>query len=234
MNRRKISIYFLVPLALTVPMILMYFSGNETLQHIISPDIEGIYGNSNRELGLLESLENVLLIAILVVLVRGFIYFKRRGQRAVIAVLAALSSFVLLEETDYGRHYYEYFGGIQAQDAATDRNWHNNGERTNRTKQVVDTGMVIWFALAPFALAGSAFPAVRLVTPDKYAALGLIAMYAVRTLAHELQNAGFGDPGTMDSNLSEFRELLTYYLCAVYLFDVLERRARAKPGIGSR
>ncbi len=232
MNRRKIIIYLIVPLTVSIPMILMYFSGIDTLQHIVSPDIEGLYGNSNRELGLLENIENVVLFVMLVTLVRAAFYIKHPMGRAAIAILIAGTTFVLLEEMDYGLHYYEYVAGIDASDAVQERNWHNVGKRTSKTKRIVDVGMVVWFLITPLALHGRNIPRVQTLIPDRYAALGVIAMFITRSLAHGLQDAGFGSPGTMDSNLSEFRELVTYYVCAVYLYDLCERRLRGKPPLG--
>lgn len=234
MNWRKVTIYFFTPLAFVLPMVFMYFSGIEILQLIISPRIEGLYGNSNRELGLLESTQNVVLIAIIILLARAVLIHKLWWFRAAAIVALCGATFVFLEEIDYGLHYKEFFTGISADEAAERRNWHNVGDRTSRIKQIVDTAVIFWFLIAPFALAGSNFRLLRTITPDKYAALTLVAMFIIRNTAHGLQDAGFEGSGTMDSNLSEFRELATYYLGAVYLFDISERRLRGRPRLGER
>ena len=232
MNRRKVLIYFAAPLALVLPMVFMYFSGVDTLQRIISPRIEGLYGNSNRELGLLESAQNVVLLVVIALMIRGIFIHRTWWIRAGSAAAFCVVSFLFLEEIDDGLHYKEYFTGGAAEDAAEVRNWHNVGDRTNRMKQILDVSVVFWFLVVPFAAQGSAYPIVRAGVPDKYAALTLVAMVITRSLAHGLQDAGFGDPGTMDSNLSEFRELVMYYLGMVYMFDVSERRLRGLPGLG--
>lgn len=232
MNWRKVTIYFFAPLALVLPMVFMYFSGVELLQNIISPEFEGLYGNSNRELGLLESAQNIVLLVIIVLLVRGLLLHKTWWLRAGIFVALCGAVFIFLEETDYGLHYKEFFTGVTADEAAERRNWHNVGDRTNRMKQLVDAGTVLWFVIAPFALARSAHWFARVFVPDKYAALTLVAAFITRSLAHGLQDAGFEGSGTMSSNLSEFRELVTYYLGAAYLFDVSERRLLGRPRLG--
>lgn len=232
MNWRKITVYFFIPLALVVPMVLMYFSGIEILQFIISPNIEGIYGNSNRELGLLESMQNVALLILMGLLVRGVFIHRKMMFRVGCAAALLVTAFVFLEEIDYGLHYYEFVSGVPAEEATEVRNWHNQGERTNTTKQIVDAGVVLWFVVAPLLLTGSAYPLVRSITPDRYAVLTVLAMFLVRSLAHGLQDAGFTGSGTMDSNLSEFRELVTYYLGMTYVYDVSERRLRGRSPLG--
>lgn len=234
MNWRKVTIYFFGPLALVLPMVLMYFSGIEILQLIISPRIEGLYPNSNRELGLLESTQNVVLLFIIGLIIRAWFIHKPRWLMIPVFIAFCGATFVFLEEIDYGLHYKEYFTGVTAEDAAEVRNWHNVGDRTSRSKQALDAAVIVWFLVVPLLFAGSSYKWVRTLVPDKYAVLTLIAMFIVRSLAHGLQDAGFEGSGTMDKNLSEFRELVTYYLGAVYLFDVSERRMRGRPHLGDR
>lgn len=231
MNWRKISIYFFFPLAITIPMILMYFSNVPVLQHIVSPEFEGIFWHSNREFGLLENLQHVTLFVMFVIALRAMIIAKGWG-RAAVAVLAAFILLVFMEELDWGRHYYEFFTGVPEEEAREVRNWHNVGSRTELTKIAVSGLMVALFLVAPTALAGSAFPLVRLLTPDKYAGFGLAAMLVASATIYALEQGGFGTPGTLDRDLNEFREILTYYLFAAFLFDVFERRLRGKPHLG--
>lgn len=231
MNWRKLFIYFFFPLGVTIPMILMYFSGIPLLQHIVSPEFEGLYWNSNRELGLLENLQHLILLAMLVIALRA-VFVVRGWKRVAITLLSVLIAFVFFEELDWGRHYYEFATGVSEDEALQTRNWHNVGSRTELTKLAVDAFMVAFFLGAPLVLAGSAFPLVRLLTPDLYAAAGLIAMVVARLLILGLQEGGYGTPGTLDRDLNEFREILTYYLFAAYLFDVFERRLRGRPRLG--
>lgn len=231
MNWRKITIYFFFPLSVTVPMILMYFSGIDMLQHIVSPEFDDIYWNSNRELGLLENLQHLILLVMFVVAVRG-LFVVKGWDRAAVAFLPVMIGIVFMEELDWGRHYYEVFAGVTADEALEVRNWHNVGSRTELTKLAVDVFMVAFFLVAPLLLRGSAFRPIRLLTPDIYAAAGLAAMVVARALIYMLEEGGYGKPGTLDRDLNEFREILTYYLFAAYLFDVFERRLRGLPHLG--
>lgn len=231
MNWRKLNIYFFFPLALTLPMIFMYFSGVDALQHVVSPEIDGLYWNSNRELGLLENVQHVIILGILVVVLRAA--FRVKGlPRASLGLLALAVAFILAEELDWGRHYYEFFTGVHADGAQQIRNWHNVGSRTELTKLAVDALMILLFLVAPFVFRGTAFKLTRLFTPDQYAAAGLLAMLVARAVVYALQEGGFGQPGTLDRDLNEFREIMTYYLFAAYLFDVFEWRLRGRGHLG--
>jgi hypothetical protein len=232
MNWRKITIYLFFPLSITLPMIFMYFSGVNALQHIVSPEFDGLYWNSNRELGLLENLQHVIILAMLVIVVRAILVVKSPSRRGALALLAVAVAFILLEELDWGRHYYEFVMGVPEDQALETRNWHNVGSRTELTKLAVDGFMIALFLVAPFALSGSAFPLVRLLTPDRYAAFGLASMLVARLAIYALEKGGFGTPGTLDRDLNEFREILTYYLFAAYMFDAFERRLRGLPPLG--
>jgi len=56
-------------------------------------------------------------------------------------------------------------------------------------------------------------------------------MFLLSKLAHALKDAGLGQDGTISRNLSEFRELLIYYVFMVYLLSlVFRRRYQPEPG----
>lgn len=220
MARKKIIIYFIAPLAVSLILIGMYFSGVETLQRIITPHMPDLHPNSAREFGLLENLQNVLLLAMCAMAFMGVRRQTQRVGKAAMAALGIFSAFILLEETDYGLHLYEWIMDVPPGEHAEDRNLHNVGDRTSRTKQIVDVGMVIFFLIMPFALAKSRKPLVRYLAPDRFSTLTIVCMFIVRTLAHELNDRGFGEGGGIVKNISEFRELVTYYVFTLYVFEI--------------
>jgi len=219
-NLKKLLLYFCIPLLVTLPLVGMYFSGIRVLQFIVSPYHTGMNPSSSREFGLLENIQNIVLIAIIIIAFTGFRRKRLRWDKAAFGFITAFGVFVLLEELDYGLHIYEYVRGIPWSDSSTFRNVHNIGETTQLAKQVVDTGMVVLFVIAPLALARSKKPLVRYLTPDRYSVLTMLAALIVRFVAHALKDHGFGTWGTMHSNLSEFRELITYYVFMLYLVEV--------------
>jgi hypothetical protein len=49
-------------------------------------------------------------------------------------------------------------------------------------------------------------------------------MVALSKIAHALNKTGLETPGSITKNISEFREVLVYYIFLVYLIDVVFRR----------
>ena len=225
MNPRKIVIYFAVPFGVTLTLIAMYFSGVETLQRIVSPRIISMNPNAGREFGLLENLQNIILLAMVII---AFLASRRKEasiERWGFRLLVPFAIFVFLEEIDYGLHYYEYLNDISWKETRGTFNLHNEGDTTQKIKAVLDSGMVVFFVLLPLVAIKVDHPLLRYITPDRYAILTMIAMLALRTIAHTLRDQGFGLGGTINKNLSEFRELVIYYLFMVYLIELGFRRS---------
>lgn len=224
MARKKFIIYFVAPLTVSLILIGMYFSGVESLQRIITPHMQNLHPNSAREFGLLENLQNVLLLSMCAMGFMGIRRQKLRLGKAAMAALGVFSAFVLLEEIDYGLHYYEWIMNVPVEELVQERNLHNVGDRTSRSKQIVDVAMVLFFVVMPFVCAKSRKPLVRYLTPDRFSVLTMVCMVLVRTLAHGLNDRGFGTGGGIVKNISEFRELITYYVFTLYVFEIAIRR----------
>ena len=220
MSWKKLLVYFVAPLTVTLTLVVMYFSGVETLQQIVAPRIRGLSPTSSREFGLLENVQNLILLAMIAVCVWGAIRRKVAIERVALAGVALFGVFVFLEEIDYGLHWYEYAMDVPYTETKKVRNWHNQGDRTDMTKQAVDIAMVLFFVVAPFALMRVKTPIVRFFTADRYSALTLRAAFIGRTVAYTLEERGMGERGVIHQNLSEFRELITYYVFFLYLVEI--------------
>ena len=220
MDSFRVNLYFVVPVTISLVMVAMYYSGIDILQQIIFPKMEGIYANSAREFGLVENLQNVVLLSILIMLALGLRRKTHRVEQAALVGVGCCALFVFLEEIDYGLHVWEYLRGIKADEAVEVRNFHNQGDRTSRMKQSADLGMVIFFIILPFALRNSDNRLVRHVLPDRYSALTLVGAFIVRSTAHYLQDHGYGEGGAISKNISEFREFMTYWLIMLYCKDI--------------
>jgi hypothetical protein len=220
MDLRKTCAYFIAPFGLTLIMMAMYFSGLTILQQIISPTMDALY-RQPREFGLLENAQNIVLIVTIVFLVLGFRQKKTLLERAAMAFLAFCTFVIFLEEIDYGLHFYEYLSGIHVDESRDVRNFHNQGDdRTQTIKRNVDIGMALLFVILPFALYKAKNPFIRYILPDRYAALTLIAAVLTRSLAHYLQDQGYGEGGSIAKGISEFREFVTYWLIMIYFRDL--------------
>lgn len=217
MPAKKLVIYVVVPAALTLPLIAAYFSGIDWLQQLVAPRF-------NRELGLLENLQNAFLLAIIVMTAYGIRRKPFRAEKAVMIILMLGTVFVLLEEIDYGKHYYDYMIGRPWYADTGFRNIHNMGDTTDVLKRFADIGMVLFFVVLPLAFAKSRNDLLRYITPDRFFILTMITMFAISKLAHFLADAGVGTTGPIRKNISEFRELLVYYVFMIYLLGLVFRR----------
>ncbi len=214
--------YVVIPTVVSVVLIGAYFSGVSFLQSIVSPNLDLPNPDAPREFGLLENLQNAYLIAIIVI--AALAARRRTGAARILFAGAALfTTFVLLEEVDYGLHYYELATGTSKFDPNQVRNVHNIGDTTKHMKRVADVVLILGFGLLPLVLRNRTNPVVRAVLPSPYCVLTLIVMVLMRSLPHGLQDLGVGDPGTIEKNLSEFRELNIYYLAMLYAFDISRR-----------
>lgn len=223
-NRQKLIAYGAIPIGTTLLMIDMQFSGIDLLRNIIAPSIDGIYANSQRELGLLENLQNIVLLAMIIICVMGFRKKTFWLEKAGLGFIACCTLFLLLEEMDYGLHFYELIRGIKADEAIQDRNFHNVGDRTQTLKQLGDIGLILIFVIAPFALMKSRNRYIQYLLPDRYSVITLAGSLILSSLAHWLNDHGYAEEGVFKSNISEFREYQTYWLCMLYVRELALKR----------
>ena len=229
-KKRLLLFYVVLPAAVSLTLIAAYFSGVPWLQSIISPNLPGIDFNTKREMGLLENLDNLLLVGIVIVAACGLRRKKLAPERVGFVLILLFSVWVLLEEVDYGWHFREFFLG---QHSGSFRNIHNIGHTTQVIKSVVDLGMVVLFVALPLAARRVRWPLLRYAAPTAYSILTLVVMVLVRTLAHGLESQGYGRGGTLTNNISEFRELVVYYIFLLYVVEIVFLRSplrRAGPG----
>jgi hypothetical protein len=263
MNGKKLVVYLVIPLALSSLLLAMYFSGNIVLQRLVSPKLLPLPLDSWREFGLLETIQNLLLLIITGVSIAGILRKQDLRERIALALIAAASVFVFFEEIDYGTHYVAYaqsetsfrwFAPLselaaemaQLPPAEDPFNLHNQdlpvvGELTDIFKAAAILILVGWFFLLPLAAGKLSNPWLRYLAPDRYVLLTLGVMMLISFAAHELgeaHDAAFkaavarGETPTMElgsiqKNLSEFRELNIYYIFLVYLGNLVFFRQRA-------
>lgn len=222
MIRHKLLWYFIVPMALSGAMLAMYFSGVRLLETIVvAPYFEAVPMNSRREFGLLENLQHLMVLAICTIALRASIRKKDLIAKAFMAFVALGGIVLFLEEMDYGLHLYEFLTGTSPENTAGVRNLHNVGNRTSMLKTVSTALTGIVFGIAPFALGNARDPYVRYFLPDPAMLLVLLVALITRSIAHALDDRGLGHG--LDGNLSEFRELVMYYLGLVYTVYLARR-----------
>lgn len=107
----------------------------------------------NRELGAIEIVQVVSLIAILSLAVaEAFRPGRRMGHKWLWGAMAAVAAFVFVEEIDYGLHFFDYLTGrpsFTTGFGGTWRNLHNQGGNNDFIKIVVFVPAIILFAIFP-------------------------------------------------------------------------------------
>lgn len=236
MDLRRLSVFVLIPVVVTLVCLGLYFSGVPWMERLVAPSMDGMYVNTWREFGLVENLQNLLLLATIAVTVTGLGRKPHLWERLLLGAIGLLALFVFLEEVDYGLHWYEWLRGIGADEAAEVRNWHNQSGRTSVLKRVVDVGMLTGFVLLPLLLRGRAGPVVDYLLPSRWFAATLVCVIGLSELAHALNDAGLNPDGALESNMSEFRETITYYAGLVYVveFVFFRRSPGLPPGTATR
>lgn len=231
-SRRQFFWYFAVPMSLTGVLMAMYFSGVRTLETIVSaPYFDAVPLNSRREFGLLETIQHAILLAATVIAARAVVRHRNWVSRTAMAFTALVAGFLFLEELDYGLHYYEYLAGVPHDQAAQTRNLHNVGDRTDVLKTLAVVGMLGLFVALPLSLSKVRNRWVRYFVPEPAMALTLLAAILTRTIAHHLARRGLGHG--LEGNLSEFRELVMYYLGLAYTIRLARREPAERSDLPS-
>ncbi len=266
-TKKKLLVYLVIPVGVSLALMGMYFSGNIVLQRIVVPKLPPLSPDDWREFGLLENLQNVLWIAFIAAAAAGACRKTWCVERAAFLLLTFGAVFMLLEETDYGTLYHgcdtykKHLAGRDGYDMfAPRREWppelvaqipdeesftvHNRLDITGELKRVNDVLFVAFFGLLPLIAWRMKRPWLDYIAPERWAIATLIAIFLLRTLTHtlgdweaqvirEAQAAGNAinrERGAISSNLSEFRELNTYYLYLVHCITVVFlRRSPAQP-----
>ena len=224
--KKAVIVFVLIPFLVNGSLMAMYFSGIDGLQSIVAPTIDWLPRNSWREFGLLEMLQNLVLLAVIAILIAGAFNKRSLLDRLSLVVGAAAFLFLFLEEIDYGIHFYEYITGQPSE--ITVRNWHNQktGGKQNvkRFKQLMDVIMVTLFILLPLLKNRISIGFLRRVAPSRWFIAGFAVVFVMSRIAHLLDDQGLGGSNGMEGhlagNISEFRELGNYYFFMLYALQL--------------
>ena len=198
MNSKKLLVYLIIPVGVSLALNAMYFSGNIVLQRIVVPNLPPLPIQDWREFGLIESLQHLLLLGMVCVAVAGVCRKKWGVERLAFAWVALASLFVLLEEVDYGTTFYEYATTPRACGWFTPRSeWspdliarmpneasfslHNRLDLTDLLKHVGDGLLALAFGVLPLVALRAKRPWLQYIAPDRWAVLALAAVLALRT-----------------------------------------------------
>ncbi|MHC4956104.1 MAG: hypothetical protein ACYTGZ_19850 [Planctomycetota bacterium] len=213
-DRSQVLLYGVAPLTVVSILIAMYFSGVPWMHRFAAPPHQ-------REYGAVENVQNLILLAIIVLTVFRSRRETDRRYRLAWLGIAFFGFLVLMEELDWGYHYYRTL--TDQPHRAEDRfNVHNKGTATYWIKFVVDTGLIVWFGVMPVLVRflPRTLRRIRPYIPSPYSILTLLVMVVTGTVAHHLDDQSPTPPGSLHNNISEFREITTYWLAFLYLRTV--------------
>ncbi len=178
---------------------------------------------ANRELGVIELLQSfILVIVVFIGISQTRINFSLKNFHTISWIIfSALMSFILLEETDYGLHYYDYLLGNNSYDTSLGngfRNIHNQGVNNIIIKTIIFVIQILFFGILPFLNTsigkinfrknyGFFFWTITLVTPL------LFSIIKVNYSSVEVENL-------LKSQLfTEMKELASYFMFLVFLIQ---------------
>jgi hypothetical protein len=211
---REHVLYWVFPTTVVAALMAMHFSGEPTLGSILAPRF-------NRELGLLENLQHAILLVILALVAMRARRATERLERAAFALVAAATTFMFLEEVDYGTHWWNALHGRG--DDYIPFSVHNTGRNSDKFKKAGDATMIAFFAVFPIASWRLRNPWITFFRPSAWFLASLAAMLLLSSLAHELNDRGFAADSPIRDSISEFRELFVYYVWLVYLVTLSRR-----------
>lgn len=209
--------YWIIPLLILIPLLIMYFSGVRWEQELVCPSVDW-------ELGIVENIQILLLLMILTVNFIAIFRKKHKIEKVIFSFLTLFTLFVLLEEIDYGAHFLRYFKGHSDTifvEVTGKTNVHNLGNNAKLFKRSIYPFMLILFIITPIFAHKFKNPIVRYLIPSKWfvvTAIITVFSYAVPRLLVDLnilEDGGFG------VNIGEFSEIMVYYIFFLYLYEVI-------------
>ena len=212
-GKRKNFYYWILPLVSISILVLMNYSGIGILQTIVSPEI-------NREFGLLENLQLLVLAVVFFVCLKSIDRKRHKTENFAYAFLALLFFVAFLEEIDYGIHYYEYFFRSGVEDKSIVRNIHNQGNNNYYLRQTTYVVMVLCFVLLPLLKEKIKSSFIRHFCADKMIISSFAVYLFIGQLARRLPQWGMEVNESLRGNHQEFEELAFYYIILLYIYEL--------------
>lgn len=224
MQKKEHLIYWVYPLLIALLLISVYYLNPLGMGSWVAPQF-------NREFGILENLQLVFIAMSFVFAYQG--YKRSLGslfKRGIFISILIITALVFLEEMDYGLHYYNAIMGIESESTTINvqgtevRNIHNIGKTTHYLKLIVYAGMILLFVVLPWVHNKKPIQnkGLQFLIPSAKMGLTLLVMFAVNQFALQMESLFYesGVEHALKSNVSEFEELLIYYIGMLYIRDL--------------
>ncbi len=216
--------YWGLPFIVLAPLVYFYFSEIPWMVEIVCP-------KANREYGLLENLQALLLAIIVGVCIKAAIKKKWNVEKIAFTILALFAMFVFLEEINYGGHYLEYLTGDRhtiLKDLTGHYNVHNRGNNAKIMKRSVYGLMAVVFIVLPFLKDKLQRPLVDYISPKKAIVATAVFTIILELTTRTLIATGICKDGGLGVNIGEFSELMIYYIFLLYLWELVFEKKSLK------
>jgi hypothetical protein len=224
--------YWILPSIILGLCIAVYFFDLYALREWIAPAI-------NREFGFIENLQLLLLLLIFVIAVKGMRRKKTTHEKIpyyawLLTAMAAV--LIFFEEIDYGLHYYDYYAGKTQSEVVYEmtvagklRNIHNTGKTTSVIKLAVYICIVLLFVLLPLLPKKGIqkMPLLEYITPSKYIIGTAITLFVLNQIVLYLNKISYDESLSLSGNVSEFEEVMTYYIFLLYAIEMIRKKYKA-------
>lgn len=212
--------YWLLPLIILTPLIAFYFSNLQWTTDIIIPE-------NNRELGIVENIQLLILLLIFVVLIAGFFRKSIMIERICYLLLALFTVFVFLEEIDYGAHFMQYFKGHNEtffRELTGEKNVHNIGNRAKLFKRSIYPIMLLIFIIAPIFKDKFKHPVFQYLIPTRSIILTALITMLSYIIPRLIVEFGILEDGGFDVDIGEFSEIMIYYIFLLYIIEIVFKK----------
>ena len=213
--------YWIFPFLLLIILMIFYFLGTHFLVELVVP-------SSNREYGLLENIQLVLILGIIIM--SFYVVFTDHAllQKLGFVVLGLLAIFIFLEEMDYGDHFIKYFTDGEKRSIFFEKygkvNVHNReGDRLTYMRRTPYVIIFMLFTIFPFINKKYLHPILSYLIPKPRMALMIVLFlfaYFSPRLPVDYHIFDVGSLGIGD-NIGEFTEMIVYYIFFIYVYHLV-------------
>ncbi len=213
--------YWIFPYSLLVILIIFYFLGTPFLVELVVP-------KSDREYGLLENIQLVLILGIIIM--SFYVVFTDHAllQKLGFVLLGLLAIFILLEEMDYGDHFIKYFTDGEKRSIYFVKfgevNVHNQeGDIPTYMRRTPYVIIFMLFTIFPFVNKKYFHPIFSYLIPKPRMALMIILLVFAYFTPRLLVDYHIFDVGSLGigDNIGEFTEMIVYYIFLIYIYHIV-------------
>jgi len=217
MSTKEHSYYWIVPSVLMSVFMIFYFSEVPPLVSLICPP-------ANREWGLLENLQLVIIFCILLLSIYAFLKTTNIIQKLGFIVIGCFTLFIFLEEMDYGKHFAQLIGGqteSYLMQYIPDKSIHGQGNNAINFKRIVKIMIILIFIISPFLKSRIKNPYLQYLIPQARIAIVAVLTIVVLYVPRYIVESGLRKDGGLGRNIAEFSEVMMYYVFLIYLYQLV-------------